>query len=99
MSLQITGRCLEATDEPVEYQGRSWISRKRRILTGKASIEEVTLAEDFPRADNFGEGDDVVLEVVVGTFARKGGGAGYRLTALGRLVGSEIKTPAAAGAK
>jgi hypothetical protein len=87
--LQITGKTLDVTTETVHPPGgSSFESTTISLLAGKASVERVRVGRDFegvlPK-----EGEEVTLSVVVSAYASRNG-AGYRLTALGRVGGQRI---------
>lgn len=99
MALTLSGKCLEIrTRRLIPKPGDTWTAFDAvtfMVLSGKADIDEVRTTQDFPEADWPKEGEEVTLEVTVGTFGLKSGGAGYQLNAVGRVRAGVRAAPAA----
>lgn len=81
MSLTITGTVLGVTKERVELDGRApFDSITVHLLSGLDKYELNVGREAETRALSLVEGERVELPVGVSAFARRNGGAGYRLT-------------------
>lgn len=83
--LRCKGIVRDIKSETVDYNGSSFVSTTVWVQTSKTTILDLRLSQDFPKADLPREDEEVDLEVVVSAFPRKGGGAGFRVTAVGRV--------------